>query len=101
MAPASPVSSAISKLQAALAAETSRRIAAEKMFKNLETESEDLSLTLSEQANEMVAMEGKEKAKLETRLKVLKERDTSRQKRLEMVEAALTRMERVKKLLDG
>ncbi|KAI4765420.1 hypothetical protein E4T52_01775 [Aureobasidium sp. EXF-3400] len=101
MAPASPPSPAISELQAALAAETSRRIAAEKKFKDLETELEDLSATLFEQANEMVATERKEKAKLEERLKVLEERDAVGQKRLEMVENALTRIERVKKLLDG
>jgi BMFP domain-containing protein YqiC len=60
---------------------------------------EDLSATLFEQANEMVATERKEKAKLEERLKVLEERDALGQKRLEMVEAALVRIERVKKLL--
>lgn len=49
----------------------------------------------------MVATERKEKAKLEERLKVLEERDAVGQKRLEMVENALTRIERVKKLLDG
>ncbi|KAG9655977.1 hypothetical protein KCU95_g2455, partial [Aureobasidium melanogenum] len=101
MAPAAPPSPAISELQAALAAETSRRVAAEKKFKDLETELEDLSATLFEQANEMVAKERKEKAKLEEKLKVLEERDRLGQKRLEMVEAALTRIERVKKLLDG
>ncbi|KAH0350797.1 hypothetical protein KCU83_g4732, partial [Aureobasidium melanogenum] len=101
MAPAAPPSPAISELQAALSAETARRVAAEKKFKDLETELEDLSATLFEQANEMVAKERKEKAKLEERLKVLEERDRLGQKRLEMVEAALTRIERVKKLLDG
>jgi chromosome segregation ATPase len=101
MAPTSPPSPAISGLQAALAAETSRRIAAEKKYKDLETELEDLSATLFEQANEMVATERREKAKLEERLKILEERDALGQKRLEMVESALTRIERVKKLLDG
>ncbi|KAI5205285.1 hypothetical protein AUEXF2481DRAFT_33562 [Aureobasidium subglaciale EXF-2481] len=103
MAPvaAAPPSPAISEVQAALAKETSRRIAAEKRYKDLETELEDLSATLFEQANEMVATERKEKAKLEERLKVLEQRDVVGQKRLEMVEAALTRIERVKKLLDG
>lgn len=101
MAPTASPSPAISELQAALTAETSRRVAAEKKFKDLEAELEDLSATLFEQANEMVAKERKEKAKLEERLKVLEERDRLGQKRLEMVEAALTRIERVKKLLDG
>jgi hypothetical protein len=99
MAPASPPSPTVSELRIALAAETSRRIAAEKKYKDLETELEDLSATLFEQANEMVATERKEKAKLEARLKVLEERDALGQKRLEMVEAALVRIERVKKLL--
>ncbi|KAG9700460.1 hypothetical protein KCU95_g2037, partial [Aureobasidium melanogenum] len=100
MAPAAPSSPTVSELQAALAAETSRRVAAEKKHKDLEAELEDLSATLFEQANEMVAKERKEKAKLEERLKVLEERDRLGQKRLEMVENALTRIERVKKLLD-
>ncbi|KAH0280613.1 hypothetical protein KCU91_g890, partial [Aureobasidium melanogenum] len=100
MAPAAPSSPTVSELQAALAAETSRRVAAEKKHKDLEAELEDLSATLFEQANEMVTKERKEKAKLEERLKVLEERDRLGQKRLEMVENALTRIERVKKLLD-
>ena len=100
MAPASPPSPAISELQAALAAETARRIAAEKKHKDLEAELEDLSATLFEQANEMVATERKARAKLEERVAMLEKRDKDKSRRLEMIEAALNRLERVKKLLN-
>ncbi|TIA35824.1 hypothetical protein D6C78_05839 [Aureobasidium pullulans] len=74
MAP-SPSSAALTDLQQALAKETKARVAAEKKYHELEQELEDLSATLFEQANEMVAKERKEKAKLEERIKVLEERD--------------------------
>ncbi|THY91262.1 hypothetical protein D6C92_06361 [Aureobasidium pullulans] len=98
MAP-SPSSAALTDLQQALAKETKARVAAEKKYHELEQELEDLSATLFEQANEMVAKERKEKAKLEERIKVLEERDVLSRKRLEMVEGALGRIERVRKLL--
>ncbi|THV80313.1 hypothetical protein D6D27_08788 [Aureobasidium pullulans] len=98
MAP-SPSSAALTDLQQALAKETKARVAAEKKYHELEQELEDLSATLFEQANEMVAKERKEKAKLEERIKVLEERDALSRKRLEMVEGALGRIERVRKLL--
>ncbi|THW20519.1 hypothetical protein D6C93_03591 [Aureobasidium pullulans] len=98
MAP-SPSSAALTDLQQALAKETKARMAAEKKYHELEQELEDLSATLFEQANEMVAKERKEKARLEERIKVLEERDMLSRKRLEMVEGALGRIERVRKLL--
>ncbi|KEQ88265.1 hypothetical protein M438DRAFT_80420 [Aureobasidium pullulans EXF-150] len=98
MAP-SPSSAALTDLQQALAKETKARVAAEKKYHELEQELEDLSATLFEQANEMVAKERKEKARLEERIKVLEERDMLSRKRLEMVEGALGRIERVRKLL--
>ncbi|THY26111.1 hypothetical protein D6D00_05761 [Aureobasidium pullulans] len=98
MAPA-PSSAVLTDLQQALAKETKARVAAEKKYHELEQELEDLSATLFEQANEMVAKERKEKAKLEERIKVLEERDALSRKRLEMVEGALGRIERVRKLL--
>ncbi|CAD0013005.1 unnamed protein product, partial [Aureobasidium pullulans] len=93
MAP-SPSSAALTDLQQALAKESKARVAAEKKYHELEQELEDLSATLFEQANEMVAKERKEKAKLEERIKVLEERDMLSRKRLEMVEGALGRIER-------
>lgn len=98
MAP-SPSSAALTDLQQALAKETKARVAAEKKYHELEQELEDLSATLFEQANEMVAKERKEKARLGERIKVLEERDMLSRKRLEMVEGALGRIERVRKLL--
>lgn len=93
-------SSALSELQAALARETQLRLAAEKKITEVENELEDLSATLFQQANEMVATERKARAKLEERVAMLEKRDKDKSRRLEMIEAALNRLERVKKLLN-
>ena len=60
---------------------------------------EDLSATLFQQANEMVATERRARAKLEERVEVLEKRDTEKRQRLERLERALMRIERVKGLL--
>lgn len=100
--------SALTDLQAALAKETQARIAAEQKAQKAEAkvrevqdEIEDLSVTLFEEANEMVAKERREKAVLEERVKDLEGRERDRKRRLEMLEQALGRIERVRKLLDG
>jgi TolA-binding protein len=93
-------SAAVSELQSSLATETRLRLAAEKKLEELNGEIEDLSTTLFEQANEMVATERREKAKLLERVRVLEGRGVEGKKRLEMVESALERLERVRKLLD-
>lgn len=62
-------------------------------------ELEDLSQTLFEQANTMVATERKARAKLEERVEVLEKRDVEKRKRLERLEGALKRIERVRGLL--
>jgi hypothetical protein len=62
-------------------------------------ELEDLSQTLFEQANNMVANERKARAKLEERVEVLEKRDVEKRKRLERLEGALKRIERVRGLL--
>lgn len=60
---------------------------------------ENLTVELFERANEMVATERKERAKLEARIEVLERRDVEKRKRLEKLEGALTRIERVRGLL--
>lgn len=62
-------------------------------------EIEDLSVQLFQQANEMVATERKARAKLEERVEVLERRDGEKRKRLERLETAIKRIERVRGLL--
>ena len=82
-----------------MARETQLRIAAERKVADVEGELEDLSATLFEQANEMVATERKARAKLEERVRVLEGREREKDARLERIERALERLERVRKLL--
>ena len=58
-----------------------------------------MTVELFERANEMVATERRERAKLEARIEVLEKRDVEKRKRLEKLEGALTRIERVRGLL--
>lgn len=60
---------------------------------------EDLSASLFQQANEMVAQERKARAALEERVKVLETRDAEKRKRLERLERAIERIERVRGML--
>lgn len=113
------------ELEAALVKEQTARIEAEKKMKQVNLEVEDLSATLFQQANDMVATERKENAalkeriqvlesprldpvgaggsseveKLRQKIKVLEQRDMERQKRLEKLEAAQKRIDRVRTLL--
>lgn len=66
----------------------------------LSVEIEDLSVTLFEQANEMVATERRARARLEERVSVLEVRDREKNGRLERIERAQERLERVRGLLD-
>ncbi|KAF1345786.1 hypothetical protein BDV97DRAFT_401172 [Delphinella strobiligena] len=89
----------IADLEAALARETMMREAAEKKATDVENEIEDVTATLFEQANEMVATERREKAELEQRLLKLESWGKDRGGRLDRLEAAIERLERVKALL--
>lgn len=75
------------------------REAAEKKATDVENEIEDVTATLFEQANEMVATERREKAELEQRLLKLESWGKDRGGRLDRLEAAIERLERVKALL--
>lgn len=87
------------ELEAALARETHLREEAEKKVAQVNNEIEDLSATLFEQANEMVATERKARAALEERVATLQQRDEQRAKRLERIDEAMKRLERVKAML--
>lgn len=62
-------------------------------------EVEELSASLFEQANEMVADERRARAKLEERVDELEKRDREKRRRLERLEGAMARIERVRNLL--
>ncbi len=112
--------------------EQTARIAADKKAKELSAEIEDLTATLFQQANEMVATERKENSalkekvmlleqhqqleqehelpadvvtlqkentRLKEKVKTLEERDVQRNKRLDRLEAANKRIERVRAML--
>jgi hypothetical protein len=64
-------------------------------------ELEELSAQLFQQANEMVAAERRARAKLEERVEVLEKRDGEKRRRLERLEGAVKRIERVRVLLGG
>lgn len=117
------------ELESALVKEQTLRIAAEKKAKEVNAEIEELSASLFQQANEMVATERKENAVLRDKLqaleqqaldrspatagyaaheenamlrekvKALEQRDADRKRRLERLEAAYKRIERVRTML--
>ncbi|KAJ9637705.1 hypothetical protein H2199_007196 [Coniosporium tulheliwenetii] len=86
-------------LMAALANEQHLREQAETKATQMSAEIEDLSVTLFQQANEMVAEERKARARLEERIQMFEKRDRERTKRLDRLEEALTRIGRVRGLL--
>jgi len=75
------------------------RKSAESKLDNASNELEELSAQLFEQANEMVATERRARAKLEERVELLERRDVEKRKRLERLEGAVARIERVRGLL--
>ncbi|OAP63032.1 hypothetical protein AYL99_02259 [Fonsecaea erecta] len=83
-------------LQSSLEEERTLRIRAESSLSQTQTELEELTAQLFGQANEMVANERKARAKLEERVKVLEQRDGEKRKRLERLEKAVSRIERVR-----
>jgi DNA repair exonuclease SbcCD ATPase subunit len=94
-----PPSPSAFELEADLAKEKALRQAADKKLDEASGELEELSAQLFQQANEMVATERKARAKLEERVAVLESRDGDKRKRLERLEGAVQRIERVRGLL--
>ncbi|OLN82131.1 hypothetical protein CCHL11_07629 [Colletotrichum chlorophyti] len=83
----------------ALNREQNLRMAAESRLSTTSKEVEELSVSLFEQANEMVATERRERARLEERVETLERRDKEKKRRLERLEGAVGRIERVRSLL--
>ncbi|KAL7949000.1 hypothetical protein V8C42DRAFT_342020 [Trichoderma barbatum] len=83
----------------ALNKEKMLRRAAEGRLNATNKEVEELSVTLFEQANEMVATERRARAALEQRISELEKRDVEKKKRLDRLELAMNRIEKVKTLL--
>lgn len=99
--PAIPMSPTPStdELLNALSREQSLRLQAEGKLNDTSREVEELSVSLFEQANEMVATERRARAKLEERVEVLEKRDTEKRRRLDKIEQAMDRIERVRALI--
>ncbi|PTB67968.1 hypothetical protein BBK36DRAFT_1194429 [Trichoderma citrinoviride] len=83
----------------ALNKEQTLRRAAEGRLNATNREVEELSVTLFEQANEMVATERRARAVLEQRISELEKRDAEKKRRLDKLELAMNRIEKVKVLL--
>ncbi|KAJ5497303.1 GDPGTP exchange factor Sec2p [Penicillium fimorum] len=88
------------ELQDALTREQRRREAAESQLSQASTELEELTVQLFSQANEMVAEERRARAKLEERVAVLERRDVEKRGRLERLEKAMARVERLRALVN-
>ncbi|GKT40836.1 sporulation-specific protein 5 [Colletotrichum spaethianum] len=86
-------------LREALSREQNLRLAAESRLSTTSQEVEELSVSLFEQANEMVATERRARARLEERVETLEKRDQDKRRRLERLEGAVGRIERVRSLL--
>ncbi|KAI1415224.1 hypothetical protein F5Y13DRAFT_7102 [Hypoxylon sp. FL1857] len=98
--PSASVSPSTDDLLEELSREKELRAAAEGKLNDTSKEVEELSATLFEQANEMVAQERRARAKLEERVSVLERRDVEKRDRLERLEGAMGRLERVRALLE-
>lgn len=83
----------------ALTREQSLRQAAEGKLNETSREVEELSVTLFEQANEMVASERRARAQLEERVGVLERREDEKRGRLERLEGSVARIERISRIL--
>lgn len=79
--------------------ERALRAKAEEKARKVDSEIEELSVQLFSQANEMVAAERKARAKLEARVEQLEKKDKDKMARLERLEKAVSRIDRVKALL--
>lgn len=83
-------------LTAALEAERALRQRAESTLTQTQSELEELTSKLFGEANEMVATERRARAKLEERVRLLEKRDSEKRRRLERLEGAVARIERVR-----
>ena len=79
--------------------ERALRAKAEERAREVDVEIEELSVQLFSQANEMVASERKARAKLEARVEQLEKKEKDKAARLERLESAVSRIDRVKAML--
>ncbi|KAK6509453.1 hypothetical protein TWF481_004197 [Arthrobotrys musiformis] len=98
---ASMDSQALDDLSNALCSERRGREIAEKQLAQVKGEVEELSASLFQQANNMVAEERRSRAKLEDRIKVLEKRDADKRARLEKLEKAINRIIKARELLNS
>lgn len=94
-----PKSSTDPDLLYELERERALRAKAEDRVRTVDSEIEELSVTLFSQANEMVAEERRARAKLEERIELLEKKDKDKMGRLDRLEKAVSRLDRVKALL--
>jgi predicted RNase H-like nuclease (RuvC/YqgF family) len=80
--------------------ERTLRAKAEERAEKVDSEIEELSVQLFSQANEMVATERKARAKLEERIEILERKDKDKMARLDRLEKAVSRIDRVKAILN-
>ncbi|KAG6115719.1 hypothetical protein E4U13_002502 [Claviceps humidiphila] len=99
--PASPGGTSTEDLMEALSREQTLRREAEGRLSATSKEVEELSVSLFEQANEMVADERRARARLEERVGELERRDKEKKKRLERLEGAMGRIEKARHLLEA
>ncbi|PHH65009.1 hypothetical protein CDD81_3646 [Ophiocordyceps australis] len=97
-APSTPTSTAEDLLEALTREQTLRR-EVEGRLSATSKEVEELSASLFEQANKMVADERRARAHLEERVGELERRDVDKRRRLERLELAMDRIEKVRNLL--
>ncbi|KAK4241436.1 hypothetical protein C8A03DRAFT_30413 [Achaetomium macrosporum] len=99
--PSVPTSSHLTTedLLSALSREQALRQEAEARVHEASREVEELSASLFEQANEMVATERRARARLEARVGELERREAEKRKRLDRLERAVGRIERVRGVL--
>ncbi|KAK3308044.1 uncharacterized protein B0T15DRAFT_523364 [Chaetomium strumarium] len=99
--PSVPTSSHLTTedLLSALSREQALRQEAEARMHDASREVEELSASLFEQANEMVATERRARAKLEARVGELERREADKRKRLDRLERAVGRIDRVRSVL--
>jgi predicted RNase H-like nuclease (RuvC/YqgF family) len=94
-----PKASADPDLLHELERERALRAKAEDRVRTVDSEIEELSVTLFSQANEMVAEERRARAKLEERIELLEKKDKDKMGRLDRLEKAVSRLDRVKAML--
>jgi hypothetical protein len=87
------------ELHEQLEKERALRAKAEDRARTVDLEIEELSVQLFSQANEMVASERRARAKLEERVEMLEKKDRDKMARLERLEKAVSRIDRVKAIL--